>query len=444
MLIPALSITATAGVSTITPGGTVPYTLTLSNTGQTAYTATSVTLALAAALDDATYNNNAAASAGSVVYNAGPGTLVWTGDIAIGAVVTITGSVTVRNPDPADKTLTAVASSAAAGSTCPVGSSNPACTSTVAVKVPALTITQAANVSTTTPGSVVQHTVTVTNTGQTAYTGATFTESLTGMLDDATYTSASATIGSVSFASPTLTWTGDLAIGATATILFSVTVTDPDTGNKTLTGTVTSPTAGSNCATGSGDARCTSSVTVLIPGLTIATSTDAGGSTTPGSVVKYTIYREQHRSDHVHQRRDSHRFHGYLRRCDLQQQRLDHRRQSGGQRRRQCGLGAEPCARARAQRAQTSFTVNNPPTGNKLMPTIVSSNAPGSTCPTSSTNPDCRTDTTVLIPGLTFTKTANVASVVTGGTVNYSIARHQQRTNQLCQQRVSPIRWPAC
>ena len=53
------------------------------------------------------------------------------------------------------------------------------------------------------------------------------------MLDDAAYNAnATATAGTVSFTSPNLTWTGDLAAGATATITFSVTVKNPDTGNK--------------------------------------------------------------------------------------------------------------------------------------------------------------------------------------------------------------------
>ena len=108
--------------------------------------------------------------------------------------------------------------------------------------------------STATPGGTVGYTVKVTNSGQIALTGATFTDPLSGVLDDASYNNdASATAGSVSFASPNLTWTGNLAIGASATITFSVTVNNPDTGNKILASTITSATAGSNCASGSTD-----------------------------------------------------------------------------------------------------------------------------------------------------------------------------------------------
>ncbi len=68
---------------------------------------------------------------------------------------------------------------------------------------------------------MVSYTVTVTNTGQTSYTGATFTDPLSGVLDDATYNgNAAATAGTVAFASPDLTWTGDLAVGAAAIITY--------------------------------------------------------------------------------------------------------------------------------------------------------------------------------------------------------------------------------
>jgi hypothetical protein len=102
------------------------------------------------------------------------------------------------------------------------------------------------------PGGTVAYTVTVTNSGQTAYTGATFTDPLTSVLGNAVYNAnAAATAGTVSYASPNLTWTGNLAVGAAATITYSVTVNSPDTGSGILANTVTSTTAGSNCASGS-------------------------------------------------------------------------------------------------------------------------------------------------------------------------------------------------
>ena len=98
---------------------------------------------------------------------------------------------------------------------------------------------------------MVGYTVTVTDSGQTAYTGATFTDCLSGAAGDAAYNGdATATAGSVSYAAPVLTWTGNLAVGATATITYSVTVNNPDTGDKILANTVTSAAAGQQLPAG--------------------------------------------------------------------------------------------------------------------------------------------------------------------------------------------------
>jgi uncharacterized repeat protein (TIGR01451 family) len=123
--------------------------------------------------------------------------------------------------------------------------------------VSGLTIVKTANVSTITPGGTVSYTITVTNSGQTAYTGATFTDPLTGVLTNAVYNGRHRDLRQSVLHQPNLTWTGNLAVGASATITYSATVNNPDTGSKIMTNTVTSTTAGSNCPSGSADARCT-------------------------------------------------------------------------------------------------------------------------------------------------------------------------------------------
>ena len=152
------------------------------------------------------------------------------------------------------------------------------------VLVPQLTIAKTANVATTTPGAVVGYTITVTNTGATAYFGATFDDQLSAVLDDATVTGTIvASSGSAGIVGSVLTWTGDLAIGASATITYSVTVKAADVGDDLLTNTITSTTSGSNCAAGSTDVRCT--VTVPVARLIIAKDPLTITTTTPGSVI---------------------------------------------------------------------------------------------------------------------------------------------------------------
>ena len=283
-----LTVAVSASPATVAPGGTVSYTITATNSGQTALTGATFTNPLTDVLDDAAYNDDASATAGSVGF-ASPN-LTWTGNLAVGASATITFSVTVKNPDTGNKTLASTVTSTTSSSNCASGSTDTRCSSTVGVSVLTIAMTVSpASPATVTPGATVSYTITVTNAGAVAYTGAALADSLAEVLDDATYNGdATATAGSLAFSTPNLTWTGALAAGASATITFSVTVNDPDTGNKSLASTITSATAGSNCASGSTDTRCASTVTVLAPGLT--TTVSAGTSTTnPGQTVTYTI-----------------------------------------------------------------------------------------------------------------------------------------------------------
>ena len=250
-------------------------------------------------------DNDATATAGSLTFSSP--NLTWTGNLAAGASATITFSVTVNNPDTGNKSLASTITSATAGSNCASGSTDARCASTVTVLVPGLTTTVSAGTSTTTPGSVVQYTVTVTNSGQTAYTGATLHRPAVraaGRRQPTTTTRPRPRAASRSPA-PNLTWTGNLAVGASATVTFSVTVKNPDTGDKVLVDTVTSATAGSNCPAGSTDARCTATVSVLVPGLQIAVS---AGPRHDGAGVGGALHGDgdQLRADRLH-RRDVHR-----------------------------------------------------------------------------------------------------------------------------------------
>ena len=66
VLIPALTITKTANSAAVAAGCTVSYTIVIDNTGQVPYTAATITDALAGVLDDAAYNDDAAATTGTV------------------------------------------------------------------------------------------------------------------------------------------------------------------------------------------------------------------------------------------------------------------------------------------------------------------------------------------------------------------------------------------
>jgi len=419
VLVPALSITNSANVSATTPGGTVAYTVTLANTGQTPYSASTVRVALAGALDDATYNGDVSATAGAVSVSGS--TLTWTGNLAVGATVTITASVTVRNPDPGDKALTTTATSTVPGSTCPTGSANTACATSVAVLIPGLTIATAANVGTATPGATVRYTVSITNSGQTPATGATTSSTLSGLLDDASYNSdAAATGGAVSVSGQVLTWTGDLAVGATATVSFSVTVNDPDAGDRTLRTRVSSTTSGTNCPAASADTRCVSSVTVLIPAVTFTTVADTE-TATPSQVVRYTVTATNTGETTYRGLSVTLDLAGAL---DDAAYNYDATISTGDLVTNPDGtafwvLDLAPGASAVGQ---LSLTVSSPATGDRSLHVITVADQAGSACRPGSGDAGCRSTVTVLIPGLTITKTANTSTVSPGGTVEYTVA----------------------
>ncbi|QXC59679.1 DUF11 domain-containing protein [Aquihabitans sp. G128] len=80
-------------------------------------------------------------------------------------------------------------------------------------------------------GDKAVYTVKVTNDSGQDRTGVTVTDDLTGILDDATYdgdatatSSSGGSTGTVSYAAPKLTWTGDLAAGESVTLRYTVTV----------------------------------------------------------------------------------------------------------------------------------------------------------------------------------------------------------------------------
>ncbi|WP_157521701.1 DUF7507 domain-containing protein [Herbidospora cretacea] len=409
ILQPRLTLTKTAGAPTTTPGGTVTYTITAANTGQTPYQGATFTDSLSGVLADAVYNGDASATSGTVAYNAP--VLSWTGDLAVGGSVTVTYTVTVKNPDPGDRLMYNTVVSPVLGSTCPQGSSNPSCTAVVNVLVPGLTITRQADRDSAVQGEVINYTITAQNTGQTPYTGASLTDQLAQLLDDAVYNGdAAATSGTVSYTAPNLTWTGNLAVGATATITYSATVRNPDPGDGLITGTVVSTVPGSTCPTG-----CPSTVRLSRLALSQAFTET---STTPGSVIHlsatfantgqtpYTGLTVSAASADV----------------------VDDATPNGDQVATSGNLVLGPTGInwtgdipvGGTVTVTGTLTVKNPDTGNKIVRGTLVADAPGSSCPTGGTDPACTARIDVLIPALTITTTPDTTTQEPGGVVHYT------------------------
>ncbi|MEH1167745.1 putative Ig domain-containing protein [Micromonospora sp. CPCC 205539] len=416
--ISVLSIVNTAGAPTSVPGGTVQFTTTATNTGTTPLIGIQITTNFAGSVDDAAYNGDAAASTGTLELVPGTSSIRWTGDLPPGAVLTITRSFTVRDPDPGNRVMTSVASSTAPGNNCPSGGTDPACTATVTILIPALTVLKTADRATTVPGGPVGYTITVTNTGETPYTGAAVADSLAGLLADATYNGdASASSGVVSYSAPTLTWTGDLAVGGAVTITYTVTANDPQTGGRVLVNTVSSTDAGTNCPPAGADPACTTTVQVLLPALSISKNANVG-TTTPGGTVGYTItvtnsgqtaYTGATLSDSLAAVLDDATFN-------------DDAVATAG-----VVSYAAPTLTWTGDLAiggtaviSYSVAVHNPSTGDRSMTNGITSTTPGSNCPVGGTDPACTVTVTVLIPALSITNVADVATTTPGSVVRFT------------------------
>nr|WP_232327855.1 DUF11 domain-containing protein [Kibdelosporangium sp. MJ126-NF4] len=406
-----LEIVKTVDKQSANPGDTVKYTVTVRNTGQTPYTAATFTDDLTKVLDDADYQNDGSATVGSVSYAAPK--LTWTGDLAVRQTATVTYSVKVKTANTGDNHLTNVVTSDTPGGNCPPGSTDPKCTTTTPVS--GVEIAKTVDKPSANPGDVVKYTVTVRNTGQTPYTGATFTDDMTKVLDDADYQNdGAASVGSVAYAAPKLTWTGDLGVGQTATVTYSVKVKSPNTGDNKVTNVVTSDTPGGNCPPGSTDPKCTT--TTPVSGVEIAKTVDKP-SANPGDVVKYTVtVRNTGQTPYTAASFTD----------DLAKVLDDADYQNDGA----ATVGAvsytEPkltwtgdLAIGQTATVTYSVKVNDPDQGDKILTNVVTSDTPGGNCPPGSTDPKCTTTTPVS--GLLIKKTVDKKTVEPGDTVRYTI-----------------------
>ncbi|MFD7871870.1 hypothetical protein ACFV3I_15375 [Microbacterium sp. NPDC059771] len=259
----------------VQPGDVITYTVTVTQTGSGAVQDAVLTDELPEVLDDATWNDDAEVSAGDLDYDEDTQELSWAGDLAVGDVVTITYSVTVTAAGDTSLTNTVTSpgcltpedctTNHLAGSYSVVKDSDPAPGTDVAT------------------GDTITYTVTVTQSGLAAVTGATLTDDLSEVLDDATWDDTiTATSGAATFdpATAQLAWTGDLVPGAVVTITYSVTVVEG--GDTTLTNVVTSP----GCES---ESVCTTEHYTGTYAVVKSSDPVSGTTVAAGQVIDYTI-----------------------------------------------------------------------------------------------------------------------------------------------------------
>ncbi|WP_329026244.1 DUF7507 domain-containing protein [Streptomyces sp. NBC_00690] len=239
------------GPATVSAGGQITYSIVVTNNGPGNSTGWTLTDTIPADLSNAATSTpgcgigaEVLTCTGGALANGASVTIQVRGTAAPGAtVIENTARVTGEedDPDPGNNT------------------------STTTTSVPSVKIIKKQNGSATVePGDTVFYTITVRNTGA-APTAASFTDDLSDLVDDAAFNNdESATVGSVTYDAPDLSWSGTLAPGQTATITFSITINERPFGDLKLDNTVVSETPGNNCPVTSDDPDCTTHGTVKV------------------------------------------------------------------------------------------------------------------------------------------------------------------------------------
>lgn len=213
--------------TSVAVGDRIAYTITVGQLGSAAVTG-ALSDDLSRVLDDATFNGDATASSGLLSFDPETEALSWSGNLAVGEVVTITYSVTVTGEG--DGVLDNAVTSDKCEDSCVT-------THTIGGFVFAK-VADPVSGETVRTGQRITYTVTVTQTGVGPVTGADVTDDLSGVLDDATWNdTAVASSGTVARSGNSLVWSGDLARGQVVSITYSVTVKEG--GDRALRNVVT-------------------------------------------------------------------------------------------------------------------------------------------------------------------------------------------------------------
>ena len=271
--------------STANPGDVVHFKITVHNSGDADANDVPVSDDISAILAHATYNADCSNSCSFA-----SDTLTWAIDVAAGATVTLTFSVTLDDTFPAGQTiLPNVVVVTGPGSNCPpqaevvdencdTGTTVEAGPDLDVEKLVATGDGEFAGTSTAKPGDVVHYQITVHNSGNADANDVPVSDDISAILAHATYNDDCS--NSCGFASDTLTWTIDVAAGATVTLTFSVTLDESfPVGATHLPNVVVVTGPGSNCPEASQDPDCDTDTTVTVASSSLTIQKSFTGNT---------------------------------------------------------------------------------------------------------------------------------------------------------------------
>lgn len=275
---PDLAITKVDGLTSVIPGQTVTYTLTITQTAGEAATGVVVTDTLPANTTFVSASGGGTFANGVVTFNVGT--------VGVGQSVTRTVTLQVNNPIPAGVSTivnTATVTDDGALGADPTPGDNTATATDTINGAPNLAIAKDDGLTSVIPGQVVTYTVAIANLGNRGATGVVVTDTLPA---NTTFVSAS---GGGTLADGVVTWDiGALAGGgAGATRTLTVQVNNPvPAGASTIVNTATVSDDGTNGP----DPATATDTDVLIAAPDLAITKDDGLTTvTPGQSVTYAL-----------------------------------------------------------------------------------------------------------------------------------------------------------
>jgi len=277
-----VSITKTDGVTTAVPGGSVTYTITASNAGPDPVTGGTVADTFPAILS-CTWT--CVGAGGGTCTASGSGNVNDTVNLPVGGSVTYTASCSINAT--ATGTLSNTATVSGGGTGDPNPANNSATDTDTLTPQADLGITKTDGVTTAIPGGSVTYTITASNPGPSAATGATVADTFPASLS-CSWTCVGAGGGTCTASgSGNINDTVNLPAGGSVTYTVSCSISPAATGTLSNTATVaapagvTDPVPGNNSATDSDTLGAQADLAI--------TKTDGVTSATPGGSVTYAI-----------------------------------------------------------------------------------------------------------------------------------------------------------
>jgi len=280
-----LAITKTDGVTSVTAGGSLTYTITATNAGPSNITGATLADTLPASL---TGTWTAVGEGGGTAPASGSGNINASVNIPVGGTVTFTVNASLSGTATGSLSNTATISVPGSATDPTPGNNSATDTDTILLSAD-LAITKTDGVTAVNAGGSVTYTITASNAGPSSVTGVTVADVLPAVISGATWTGSgtgggtgpASGSGNINASNINLPAGGSFTFTVTAPVSAAATGTMSNTATVSAPGGVTDPNPGNNSATDSDTITRTADLSI--------TKTDGVTNATPGGSVTYTI-----------------------------------------------------------------------------------------------------------------------------------------------------------